>query len=63
MQEKLYGGRFEDGQDKYFEKFSESLHFDKRLIEADLEGSKAFARALESVGILNADERHPSQAV
>ncbi len=57
MQEKLYGGRFEAGQDKYFEKFSESLHFDKRLIEADLEGSKAFARALESVGILNVDER------
>jgi argininosuccinate lyase len=57
MQEKLYGGRFEAGQDKYFEKFSESLHFDKRLIHADLQGSKAFARALESVGILNADER------
>jgi len=57
MQEKLYGGRFEVGQDKYFEKFSESLHFDKRLIDADLEGSKAFARALESVAILNADER------
>ena len=57
MQEKLYGGRFEAGQDQYFEKFSESLHFDKALIEADLEGSKAFARALESVGILTAEER------
>ncbi len=57
MQDKLYGGRFEAGQDQYFEKFSESLHFDKRLIEADLEGSKAFALALESVGILNAEER------
>jgi argininosuccinate lyase len=57
MQEKLYGGRFEAGQDKFFEKFSESLHFDKRLIEADIQGSQAFARALESVGILNAEER------
>lgn len=57
MQEKLYGGRFEAGQDKFFEKFSESLHFDKRLIDADLVGSMAFARALESVGILTADER------
>ncbi len=57
MQDKLYGGRFEGGQDKFFEKFSESLFFDKRLIEADLEGSMAFARALESVGILNAAER------
>lgn len=55
--QKLYGGRFETGQDKYFEKFSESLHFDKRLMEADLIGSQAFARALESVGILTADER------
>jgi argininosuccinate lyase len=57
MQDKLYGGRFEGGQDKIFEKFSESLHFDGRLIEADIAGSQAFARALESVGILTALER------
>lgn len=57
MQDKLYGGRFEGGQDQFFEKFSESLHFDGRLIEADIIGSQAFARALESVGILNAAER------
>ena len=57
MQDKLYGGRFEGGQDQFFEKFSESLHFDGRLIEADIVGSQAFARALESVGILNAVER------
>lgn len=56
MQDKLYGGRFEAGQDQFFEKFSESLHFDKRLIQADLEGSQAFSRALESVGILKAEE-------
>jgi argininosuccinate lyase len=57
MQDKLYGGRFEGGQDQFFEKFSESLHFDGRLIEADIAGSQAFARALESVGILTAAER------
>ncbi len=57
MQDKLYGGRFEGGQDRYFEKFSESLHFDKRLVEADIRGSQTFARALESVGILTAAER------
>jgi argininosuccinate lyase len=33
------------------------LHFDKRLIEADIQGSQAFARALERVGILTAPER------
>ncbi len=57
MQDKLYGGRFESGQDQFFEKFSESLHFDGRLIAADIEGSKAFARALESVQILSRPER------
>ena len=56
MQDKLYGGRFEGGQDKFFEKFSESLHFDKRLFAADITGSQAFARALESVEILSAEE-------
>lgn len=57
MQEKLYGGRFEAGQDEFFERFSESLYFDKKLIDADVAGSMAFARALESVGILTAIER------
>ena len=55
--QKLYGGRFESGQDQFFEKFSESLHFDSRLLDVDLTGSQAFARALESVGILTAEER------
>src|SRR5258705_11023735 len=54
---KLWGGRFETGPSKVFERFSGSLHFDKRLIDADIRGSQAFARALERVGILTADER------
>ena len=40
-----------------FERFSRSLHFDKRLLEADIRGSQAFARALERVNILTPDER------
>ena len=36
--------------------FSGSLHFDKRLIFADLQGSQAFARALTKQGVLSADE-------
>jgi argininosuccinate lyase len=40
-----------------FERFSRSLHFDRRLIDPDIRGSQAFARALERVGILTADER------
>ena len=53
---KLWGGRFEEGPSEVFERFSGSLHFDKRLIGADIRGSQAFARALNRVGILDADE-------
>jgi argininosuccinate lyase len=54
---KLWGGRFEEGPSEVFERFSGSLHFDKRLIQADIRGSQAFARALEQVGIVTAGER------
>jgi argininosuccinate lyase len=53
---KLWGGRFETGPSELFDRFSESLSFDKRLIDADCRGSQAFARALERVGILTAGE-------
>ncbi len=51
---KLWGGRFEEGPSEVFERFSGSLHFDKRLAQADIRGSQAYARALEKVGILSA---------
>jgi argininosuccinate lyase len=54
---KLWGGRFESGPGEVFERFSGSLDFDRRLIECDIRGSQAFARALEQVGILTAEER------
>ena len=54
---KLWGGRFEAGPSEVFERFSGSLHFDQRLLDADIRGSQAFARALERVGILTAAER------
>jgi argininosuccinate lyase len=53
---KLWGGRFESGPSEIFERFSGSLDFDRRLIDADIRGSQAFARALQRVGILTADE-------
>src|SRR5438309_2280887 len=53
---KLWGGRFEEGPSEVFERFSGSLHFDKRLLSADIRGSQAFARALGRVGLLTADE-------
>src|SRR5580704_10735995 len=54
---KLWGGRFESGPSEVFERFSGSLDFDRRLIDADIRGSQAFARALERAGILAAEER------
>jgi len=54
---KLWGGRFQQGPSEVFERFSGSLAFDRRLIDADIRGSQAFARALERVGILTAQER------
>ena len=54
---KLWGGRFEQGPSEVFERFSGSLQFDQRLFDADIRGSQAFARALETVGILTAEER------
>ena len=54
---KLWGGRFETGPSEVFERFSGSLHFDRRLLDADIRGSQAFARALERAGILTPEER------
>jgi argininosuccinate lyase len=53
---KLWGGRFETGPSEIFERFSGSLDFDSRLLDADIRGSQAFARALLQVGILTAAE-------
>jgi argininosuccinate lyase len=53
---KLWGGRFEDGPSEVFERFSGSLHFDRKLFQADILGSQAYARALARVGILTDDE-------
>jgi argininosuccinate lyase len=53
---KLWGGRFQSGPSPEFERFSESLSFDKRLFEVDIVGSQAFARALARAGILTDGE-------
>lgn len=53
---KLWGGRFEKATDARLEAFNASIEFDQRLYEADIAGSRAYARALERVGILTGDE-------
>jgi argininosuccinate lyase len=54
---KLWGGRFESGPSEVFERFSGSLDFDRKLVFADIEGSRAFANALARAGIVTTAER------
>lgn len=54
--EKMWGGRFEGTSDPAFEAFNCSLGFDFRLLQEDLEGSSAWARALGRAGVLEAGE-------
>jgi argininosuccinate lyase len=54
---KLWGGRFEGASDELMERFNASIGFDWRLGAADIEGSLAYARALEHAGLLTAGER------
>jgi argininosuccinate lyase len=54
---KLWGGRFVSEQDPFFAQFNDSLAFDRCLLEADIEGSLAYARALERAGVFTRPER------
>src|SRR5690348_10262434 len=53
---KLWGGRFKGEADAEFARFNASFAFDRRLIEADIEGSLAHAETLFAAGILTRDE-------
>jgi|ERR1041384_13880 argininosuccinate lyase len=53
---KLWGGRFKGEADVEFARFNSSFAFDRRLIEADIEGSLAHAEALAAAGILSEEE-------
>ena len=52
----LWGGRFEKAPAEILVAFSQSLSFDYRLAQADIEGTKVYARALERAGILTRRE-------
>ncbi|RAW28472.1 Argininosuccinate lyase [Phytophthora cactorum] len=53
---KLWGGRFRGNVDPVMNKFNESLSVDKRMWRVDLDGSQAYARALEKSGVLTTAE-------
>jgi argininosuccinate lyase len=53
---KLWGGRFDRAPDELFYQFQRSFAFDRRLLPYELAVDRVWARALESAGILTAEE-------
>ena len=56
MSTKLWGGRFSGALDPLMEEFNASIDFDRRLWQADIHGSQAYARALARAGLLTEQE-------
>ncbi|KAJ3111334.1 argininosuccinate lyase [Phlyctochytrium bullatum] len=52
----LWGGRFSEKNDPLMQQFNASIGFDKRMWKEDLDGSKAYSKALQKVGILSPEE-------
>src|SRR5262250_1917355 len=53
---KLWGGRFERAPDAQFDAFQRSFAFDRRLLPYEIAVDRAWARALEPIGIFTASE-------
>ena len=53
---KLWGGRFEGKIDPGFAEFNNSYRFDRRLFEADVTASIAYAEALVKAGVIEGEE-------
>jgi argininosuccinate lyase len=54
---KLWDGRLQKNTDSLMERFNASIGFDRRLWAADIQGSMAYAQALERAGLTTAEER------
>jgi len=48
-----WGGRFSEQTDAFVEAFTASVDFDRRLYRHDIAGSKAHARMLLQIGVLD----------
>ncbi|MCL6431253.1 MAG: argininosuccinate lyase [Anaerolineae bacterium] len=53
---KLWGGRFTGNTAEEMAAFGDSLPFDRRLADADVRGSLAWAEAITAAGVLTAEE-------
>ncbi len=56
MNKKLWGGRFSKQTNELVEAFNASIHFDKRLYNEDIRGSKAHATMLAKCGMISEEE-------
>src|SRR5712691_6795292 len=56
--DRLWGGRFEREPDKRFDAFQRSFAFDRRLLPYEIAVDRAWAKALQAIGILTAAEVH-----
>jgi argininosuccinate lyase len=54
--DRLWGGRFASAPDAHFDAFQRSFAFDKRLLPYEIAVDRAWARALEPIGIFTAYE-------
>ena len=55
--QKAWGGVFQEPTDKRVEAFSESVSFDRRLADDDIDGSIAHSQMLAERGIISADDQ------
>ncbi len=58
---KLWGGRFSGKTDPLMDKFNASISYDQRLWKADIQGSLAYVKAIEKVGLVTAEESQTIQ--
>ena len=49
---KLWGGRFTGESDEFFAEFNASFSFDRRLFQADIQGSIAHCQGLADAGAI-----------
>jgi argininosuccinate lyase (EC 4.3.2.1) len=56
IDQKPWGGRFNEPTNKLVEEFTASIKFDKRLCQYDIEGSIAHCRMLARQGIISSEE-------
>ncbi len=59
---RLWGGRFATGPAPALDELNRSLPVDQRLWREDVEGSRAWVKALERAGVLTADEANSLDA-